>query len=404
MSLTGPRAPEGGAAQLDGPDATGGLRERLGWVRLGSEAEVRDLLTSHPAWEALAPIRQSATDARGAIADQGFEVDPGALGLTPILAEARERWGLALDLRLLMVPRPEYNAFVLANPFDGEVVLGASCSLVEDFEPRELAFVIGHELGHHALGHTAIAGRRRQLADHVAPHHPLRLLDASLGRRQEISADRAGLVVCGSAAAARTALLKAATQTPNRRLAAAVLAGGPDWAFVDPELDGVAPWAQSHPPARVRVRALEGFARDADGRSLADLDARCDGWLDALEADALKRDRATVERFAAAVGAVVGATAGVAEIPALFAAHAGPWLGQAGDLEDACATLRELASPGRRLRVLAAAISVLSADLRLGAEAGARTRALATRLGLPPEAADRRLAAARESLTLRGTE
>lgn len=382
----------------------------LSWVRLGSEAATLDRLTAHPLWTKSESIMGSQADVRSAIADQGITVEPRSIdGLGAVFDEAADTWGLAIDVRLHLVPRPEYNAFVLANPLDGTLVLGASCSLAEHFDARELAFVLGHELGHHDLGHTVFAGPRKRLTGLVPPGHPLRLLDASLGRRHEISADRAGLLLCGSLAAAQSALLKAATQTPNHRLGADALRGaigvGEDYPFVDPELDGVAPWDRSHPPARLRLRALEAFAehigRNRGSRDLADVDARCDAWLDAMEHDSLKHDRALVDRFRLAVAAVVGTVATRLRVSAGFAAHAAAWLGADTDeasFAAACETLRSLGSPGRRLRVLAAATSVASAEMRLDAEAEALLRSLAESLGLPATAAGNHLGAARQAL------
>lgn len=80
----------------------------------------------------------------------------------------------------------------------------------------ELRFVIGHECGHLALGHvvyhTAISmmGAAGGLLPLVGPvitktiSYPLN----AWGRRSEISADRAGLICCGSLSVAKRALFK----------------------------------------------------------------------------------------------------------------------------------------------------------------------------------------------------
>jgi Zn-dependent protease with chaperone function len=77
--------------------------------------------------------------------------------------------------------------------------------------PEEMRFIIGHELGHVALGHTWLNSLIGGMAGIPAPLEAALLLNLafrSWNRVCEYSADRAGLLACGSLQSATSALVK----------------------------------------------------------------------------------------------------------------------------------------------------------------------------------------------------
>ena len=60
--------------------------------------------------------------------------------------------GLTIPLELYVFPSPTYNAACF-KPEEGRLFVMFASSLLERFEPGELKFVMGHELGHHLYNH-----------------------------------------------------------------------------------------------------------------------------------------------------------------------------------------------------------------------------------------------------------
>jgi Zn-dependent protease with chaperone function len=114
------------------------------------------------------------------------------------------------------------NPHVNAHTFgmdDEQVFVVLSSSLVDLLEPRELLFVLGHELGHiksnHTLYHTLATWVARGVTAVTPPLLDLLSLPAALAlqawkRRSEITCDRAGLLVCQDENMALKALVKLA--------------------------------------------------------------------------------------------------------------------------------------------------------------------------------------------------
>jgi hypothetical protein len=379
-------------------------------ARVPFEESTLTRIEAHPAYAGLRETASPSLDARPGLAERGVALRVGDIaGLAEVFADTRARTGLALDVEIHALPEHGYEAFTLRNPFDGGLVLGISARLLDELDPREVAFVIGHEVGHHALGHVSGAGPRRARIAQLPRTHELRLLDLSLGRCQELSADRYGLLVCGDESAALSALCKASTQARNTRLAVGRAltspASGETPRFVDPVLDGIAPWMQSHPGALVRSRALSSFARalaGPDPQAAARADREALALLDTMEADALKRDRATVRAFGSAVASVAAYAAarcglGVA---ACGLAEELPSDAVAMPLPDALSFLRGHATRGRRMRVLEVALAIAAGDLRLGPEREALLSELARGLDLPSQAVVGRLSDMHHALAL----
>lgn len=133
-----------------------------------------------------------------------------------IMDECRCMLGLEAPFETYVYPEPTFNAAAVA-PEQGHLFLLFSSALLEAFEPDELRFVVGHELGHHLFEHHRIPVA--VLLSGIAQ------IDAALALRlfawqryAEISADRAGLVTAGGLDPAARALFKLASGLRGDRI------------------------------------------------------------------------------------------------------------------------------------------------------------------------------------------
>ncbi len=96
------------------------------------------------------------------------------------------------------------NAYCLGNTSSYPVLL-VSSGLIERFDSQEIAFVVGHELGHAIFEHNSYP-RPDDTEDPIKKQKIL-----ALYRAREITADRAGLVATGDTNAAFRAMMKLAS-------------------------------------------------------------------------------------------------------------------------------------------------------------------------------------------------
>jgi len=123
---------------------------------------------------------------------------------------------LAVEKRLrpgtvdvFIVPSRTLNAYTFGLDSPKGLVLFSSMLQVMDDD--ELAFVVGHEMGHVALGHTwlnSLIGGLSGIPSSFGAAAVLRLAFLSWNRMCELSADRAGLLACGQPEKAVSALIK----------------------------------------------------------------------------------------------------------------------------------------------------------------------------------------------------
>ncbi len=122
-------------------------------------------------------------------------------GLTPDLHEVFQE-----VFPRLKINSGSINAYVYSSPemqatcFSDnrqDCVMWITSSLIKLMSKEELAFVIGHELGHFILGHNV-----EERLDEESEEYLIKC------RAQEISVDRVGLVACGSLNIAVQALMK----------------------------------------------------------------------------------------------------------------------------------------------------------------------------------------------------
>jgi len=116
-----------------------------------------------------------------------------------------ERVGKGLEGHLYVQQSSDYNACVYAVGSRFDIVL---CSaIVKDFQPQEIAFAIGHELGHVLFEHNQIPVKQILAAGEQLSYQVASLL-FQWSRAAEISADRIGLLCSGSLGSTANALFK----------------------------------------------------------------------------------------------------------------------------------------------------------------------------------------------------
>ena len=199
---------------------------------------------------------------------------------------------LTVVLQRLNIPPAVVESFVFASAdiaadcFSGgsaECVIRFSSQLIERFEDDEFRFVVGHELGHFLLEHGGVGAEERELS----PEYFMQQ------RAQEISADRLGLVACGSVESAMRALIKTISGLSKHHLKYDV------GAFIS-QLERSSTtlqeeqWNTTHPSLTFRGRALLWFSmsehfsssevvfpigslHELDGRITEDLERFVDG-------------------------------------------------------------------------------------------------------------------------------
>lgn len=150
----------------------------------------------------------------------------------------------------------------VARSREGFILVLASAA-VERLTPKELEFVIGHEIGHVAYGHLDGCGGAQLAGDRrLSAKQAMRLLAWS--RKREISADRAGLVACGSLDAAAAALFKTASGLSIPGLKVHPLEFGAQFDALQNEIfrqgaEELGMWTLSHPLVPLRMKALALF-------------------------------------------------------------------------------------------------------------------------------------------------
>ncbi|MBV6340719.1 M48 family metalloprotease [Candidatus Magnetobacterium casensis] len=113
--------------------------------------------------------------------------------------------GVELTGNLYVQQNSQYNAFIDCSGNCFNIVV--SSSIIKDFDTREIAFVIGHELGHVIFGHNKIPAGFFFSEEMQIPHELIHMI-SNWSKASEISADRLGLLCCGNLRSAASAFFK----------------------------------------------------------------------------------------------------------------------------------------------------------------------------------------------------
>ncbi len=158
------------------------------------------------------------------------------------------------------------HVFVRDDPFVPVVAIGIgepyavvlSAQYVEHFGDDELRFLIGRELGHIAAGHTRFTSL---LSANGRETGVIALAFGSWLRRIDYTADRIGLLCCGSLDAAMRAIAVSTFGSVGRKIDLGAFAEQLKELHAEPSLR-LAEWTASTPYATNRIAALHRFARD----------------------------------------------------------------------------------------------------------------------------------------------
>lgn len=162
-------------------------------------------------------------------------------------------------VQVFVVRSRQLNAYTFGLDAPRVVVLYSA--LFERMDADEMRFIIGHELGHVTLGHTwlnTLVGGMAGLPTSFGGAVLLTLALRRWNRSCEFSADRAGLLACGSLGKATSALVKlvsagGAPQDMERALRAVE-------AEDDSLLNVLAQSLSTHPMIVRRIEQLRQFA------------------------------------------------------------------------------------------------------------------------------------------------
>lgn len=187
-------------------------------------------------------------------------------GLHAAMDRCREQLGVEISVELYVYPSPSFNA-ACVKPEAGRLFLMFSSSLLEAFQGPELAFVIGHELGHHIYGHHDIP-IGLILKGNERPPAALALRLFAWSRYAEISADRAGALCAqdDNFRAVAQALFRLASGLRRNDLIEldlqSLAAQVSDMEAEGETIRGArSDWFSTHPFSPLRVQALEVFQR-----------------------------------------------------------------------------------------------------------------------------------------------
>ncbi len=241
-----------------------------------------------------------------------------AAPLHTIAADCAEKLGLTIPLELYVFPSPTYNAACI-KPEEGRLFVMFASSLLERFEPGELKFVMGHELGHHLYNHHDLP-IGYVLRGKIPPSPKLALALTSWSRFAEVSADRAGAYCANDLETVAHSLFKLASglsgQLVNFSLAD-FMRQVDEMQIEDAEPGQGAPtedWFLTHPFSPLRVKALklydESVLAREDGISVTDLEAAVHNLMSLMEPSYLegRTDTAEIMRRLLFAGAIAVAS------------------------------------------------------------------------------------------------
>ena len=230
--------------------------------------------------------------------------------------------GVDAALETFVFPSSTFNAAAV-KPEDGRLFVLFSSSLLEAFQPAEVQFVMGHELGHHLFKHHDMpVGALVNAPIKLEPQILLSLFAWS--RYAEISADRAGLACAGNIAPVGTSFFKLASGLRSGIIEMRAEDFIDQLGDIREELkrsrsaDGPArtDWFATHPFSPLRLRAAKAFSESpyfSGPRALEDVEGEITDLMALMEPSYLEENSEVAElmrRLLFTGGIVVAAASG----------------------------------------------------------------------------------------------
>ncbi len=168
---------------------------------------------------------------------------------------------------------PTFNAYTLGTNSDPIIVIHSA--LLDELEQDELLFIIGHEMGHIHCQHVVYNTMARFIASGLGTlaaslFRPLSMAISAWQREGELTADRAGVIVCQDPEASLKAITMLAVGS-RKMLSEMNLASYLDQSFANKniyaDLNRVFS-ARSHPYLSTRAERLVEFVQSPSGRKL----------------------------------------------------------------------------------------------------------------------------------------
>lgn len=163
-------------------------------------------------------------------------------------------------VEVFIVRSNQLNAYTFGFNSPQDIVLYSS--LLDVMDEDELRFVLGHEMGHVALGHTwlnTLLGGMAGVPVTIGAALIITLAFRWWNRACEYSADRAGLLACGSPQKAISALIKLVTgsvQSPDELQRAQAMIERHD----DSTLNQLGEMLSTHPMIARRIEQIRKYA------------------------------------------------------------------------------------------------------------------------------------------------
>ncbi len=348
-----------------------------------------------------------AAETRRHLLSTSVRLGPGLVPhLHKVIDDCRQRLGVEADVEMYVYPSPHFNA-ACVRPEDERILLMFSSELLDAFDGNELAFVAGHELGHHIFGHHDIPVGALLKGPHaVSPRMALQLFAWS--RHAEISADRAGMWCAQDLDSVARGLFKLASGLRDGAASVvmdtllAQVEALADFGSATAQERPRADWFSTHPFSPLRLKAAQLFADSEQmkqgGSSRAELEAAVHTVMSIMDPGYLKdtSEQATLMRRLLLAGAMIVADAsdGISdqEVAAIE-----DFLGEGKvtrnlsvealkqDLPRRVAAVLESAPPSRRAQLVHDLCVIARADGHTDAAERAVLEQIAIDLQLPPE-------------------
>jgi Zn-dependent protease with chaperone function/uncharacterized tellurite resistance protein B-like protein len=261
----------------DGTPLSASRLPELRQVRIACEADLYEELMALPVVQEMVGTFDSVrklSEARCDMLRDGVRVSSRIL---PRVAATVDRLrtiiGDETPCEAYVFSRPDIQAFVTLQ--DDVALIGLSSGAVQQLSgPGELEFVLGHELGHVLFKHGLLPDHALLKSGRLSVRQAMRV--RAWERAAEISADRVGLLVCGSLQSAAASFFKliAGVSLQDHSFDLNEFSG--QWDELSSEITALGQrelWDCSHPLAPLRMRAMVMFWEAWNDRTIADRQA-----------------------------------------------------------------------------------------------------------------------------------